>query len=137
MHYKYLKLLTITLFCLGLTKCHPDSMAATTGWVADDSLASVGNNLESNNKIGFTALPSGDRLEDGNFYDLGHIGNWWSSTEGGPAFVQGLTGIVVNLPGARFRNIYHDYYYVNNYVNNKKYGMSVRCLKDNKTKKEG
>jgi uncharacterized protein (TIGR02145 family) len=107
------------------------SMAATAGWVTDDSLASAGNNQKSNNKSGFTALPSGARLEDGNFYNLGHIGNWWSSTEAGSAFMQGLTGIIVNLPGALFRDIYHDYYYVNSYINNKKYGMSIRCLKDN------
>jgi uncharacterized protein (TIGR02145 family) len=107
------------------------SLSATTGWVADDSLGSVGNDQASNNKTGFTALPSGARLEDGNFYNIGHIGNWWSTTEGGPAFVQGLTGIIVNVPGAVFRDIYHDYCYVNSYSNNKKYGMSIRCLKDN------
>jgi uncharacterized protein (TIGR02145 family) len=107
------------------------SLSAPTGWVADDSLASPGNNQKSNNMTGFTALPSGARLEDGNFYNLGHIGNWWSTTEGGPAFMQGLSGIIVNTPGAMFRDIYHDYCYVNSYSNNKKYGMSIRCLKDN------
>ena len=107
------------------------SMAASTGWVEDDSLASPGNDQQSNNSTGFTALPSGARLEDGNFYNLGHIGNWWSATEEGEAFMQGLSGDIVNNPGARFRDIYHDYYYVNNYINNKKYGMSIRCLKDN------
>ena len=107
------------------------SLSATTGWVVDDSLCSVGNDQASNNRTGFTALPSGARLEDGNFYNLGHIGNWWSTTEGGPAFTQGLTGIIVNVPGALFRNIYHDYCYVNSYSNNKKYGMSIRCIKDN------
>jgi uncharacterized protein (TIGR02145 family) len=107
------------------------SLSATTGWVPDDSLCSVGNDQVNNNRTGFTALPSGARLEDGNFYNLGHIGNWWSTTEGGPAFMQGLTGIIVNVPGALFRDIYHDYCYVNSYSNNKKYGMSIRCLKDN------
>jgi uncharacterized protein (TIGR02145 family) len=108
------------------------SMAATTGWVSDDSLASAGNNQKSNNSIGFTARPSGARLEDGNFYFIGHIANWWSSTEAASTFTQGLSGITVNLPGARIRTIYHDYYYVNSYINNKKYGMSIRCLKDRK-----
>ena len=107
------------------------SLSATTGWVADDSLCSVGNDQASNNRTGFTALPSGARLEDGNYYLMGHIGNWWSSTEGERAFMQGLSGIIVNVPGALFRNIYHDYCYVNSYTNNKKYGMSIRCLKDN------
>jgi uncharacterized protein (TIGR02145 family) len=107
------------------------SMAATTGWVSDDSLASAGNDQASNNRTGFTATPSGARLDDGNFFNIGHIGNWGSTTEGGPRFMQGLTGIIVDVPGAVFRNIYHDYYYVNSYSNNKKYGMSIRCLKDN------
>jgi uncharacterized protein (TIGR02145 family) len=107
------------------------SMAATAGWVADDTPGSVGNDQAGNNKSGFTALPSGARLEDGNFYNIGHIGNWWSTTEGGPSFMQGLTGIIVHVPGALFRDIYHDYCYVNSYSNNKKYGMSIRCLKDN------
>jgi uncharacterized protein (TIGR02145 family) len=106
------------------------SMAATSGWVADDTLGSAGNNQASNNRSGFTALPGGARMEDGNFYVMGHIANWWSSTEGGPTFMQGLSGVIVNTPGGLFHNIYHDYSYVNSYSNNKKYGMSIRCLKD-------
>jgi uncharacterized protein (TIGR02145 family) len=92
------------------------SLSATTGWVADDSLASVGNNQARNNRTGFTALPGGVRAEDGTFHLLGHVGNWWSISGGGS--------------GGVFRNIYHDYYYVNSYINNKKLGMSIRCLKD-------
>jgi uncharacterized protein (TIGR02145 family) len=106
------------------------SLAATTGWVSDEKPGSTGNNQESNNRTGFTALPGGGRLEDGHFYDLGHVGAWWSATEGGTQFMQGLSGVVVNSPGGRFRDIYHDYCYVNSYVNNKKYGMSIRCLKN-------
>jgi uncharacterized protein (TIGR02145 family) len=106
------------------------SLAATSGWVADDIPGSTGNDTMNNNSTGFTALPGGARLEDGKFYDLGHVGTWWSATERGKGFMQALTGIYVNIPGALFRDIYHDYCYVNSYVNNKKYGMSVRCIKD-------
>lgn len=111
------------------------SLSATAGWVADDSLCSVGNNQMINNRTGFTALPGGARLEDGNFYLLGHVGNWWSTTEGKDkngkgAFMQGLSGVWVYSPGAIQRTIYHDYCYVNSYSNNKKCGMSIRCLKD-------
>jgi uncharacterized protein (TIGR02145 family) len=106
------------------------SMAATAGWVADETPGCPGNDQVKNNSSGFTALPSGARLEDGNFYDLGHIGAWWSVTECGPAFMQSLSGIIVNIPGGLFHDIYHDYLYVNSYSNNKKYGMSIRCLKD-------
>ena len=107
------------------------SLSATTGWVADDIPGSAGNYQVSNNRSGFTALPSGARLEDGNFYHLGHISDWWSSTEGGSAFKQGLSETIIKSPGGLFRDIYHDYSYVNSYINNKKYGMSIRCLKDN------
>ena len=107
------------------------SLSATSGWVEDGTPGSAGHDQASNNKSGFTALPCGGRLEDGNFHDLGHVGAWWSATESGSAFTQSLTGVIVNAPGALFRDIYHDYCYVNSYVNNKKYGMSVRCLKDN------
>ena len=112
------------------------SLSATSGWVADDSLCSVGNDQRSNNSTGFTALPGGARLEDGNFYLLGHVCNWWSTTEGKDkegkgAFMQGLSGIFVYTPGGIQRTIYHDYCYVNSYSNNKKCGMSIRCLKNN------
>jgi uncharacterized protein (TIGR02145 family) len=107
------------------------SMAATSGWAADKTPGSTGNDQASNNKSGFTALPSGARMEDGNFYVMGHNGNWWTTTEGGPTFMQGLSGIIVNASGGLFHDIYYDYCYVNSYSNNKKYGMSIRCIKDN------
>jgi uncharacterized protein (TIGR02145 family) len=107
------------------------SLSSTTGWVADETPGSTGNDQSSNNRTGFTALPSGARLEDGNFYLFGHIGNWWSTTEGRGGFMQGLSGVIVYTPCGKLRTIYHDYCYVNSYCNNKKYGMSIRCLKDN------
>jgi uncharacterized protein (TIGR02145 family) len=107
------------------------SLASTTGWVADDSLGSVGYDQAHNNRTGFTGLPSGVRGDDGNFYTMGHIGNWWSATESAPPIIKGFSEIIVNTPGGLFRNIYHDYCYVNSYSNNKKYGMSIRCIKDN------
>ena len=106
------------------------SMSATSGWVADDIPGSVGNDQTSNNSTGFTAFPSGGRLEDGNFYNIGHIGCWWSATES-TGFMQCLSGVFVNAQGGVFRDIYHDYCYVNSYSNNTHYGMSIRCLKDN------
>ena len=108
-----------------------------TWYVANDSrnVCSAGWHIPSDAEwtdlTEFTALPGGARLEDGCFYDIGHIGTWWSATEAGKGFIQILTGVIVNSPGGLFRDIYHDYCYVNSYINNKNYGMSVRCLKDN------
>jgi uncharacterized protein (TIGR02145 family) len=106
------------------------SMSAKSGWVPDETPGSPGNDHSSNNSSGFNAVSAGCRLEDGNFHKLGHYANWWTSTEGGTAFMQILTGEVVKVPGGLVRVIYHDYNYVNSYVNNKKYGISIRCLKD-------
>jgi hypothetical protein len=70
------------------------------------------------------------RLDDGNFQDLGHVATWWSATEKINELSLVLSANSENPPGALFRDIYHDYTYVNSYVNNKKYGMSVRCVKN-------
>jgi len=105
------------------------SLSSKSGWFPDETPGSPGKDHLSNNSSGFNAIPSGCRLEDGNFHRLGYYANWWTSTEGGTAFMQILTGEVVKVPGGLLRVIYNDYSYVNCYVNNKKYGISVRCLK--------
>ena len=92
------------------------SLAATSGWVADETPGSTGNNQESNNSTGFTALPSGARLANGEFINLGHIGNWWSTA--GHIISYGnlwSESDFVNIQGGVFRNIYHNYCYVNCY----------------------
>lgn len=69
------------------------------------------------NRSGFTALPNGMRQVTGNFFAIGYYGNWWSagSIGGGPNsyslqwFDENLT-LTLGI--------------------NKKYGFSVRCLKD-------
>ncbi len=106
------------------------SLAADSGWVPDDTPGSAGSNQGSNNRTGFTALPGGARLADGSFQDLGHVGTWWSATEKADETMPVSSADSENIPGALFRDIYHDYSYVNSYVNNKKYGMSVRCVKN-------
>ena len=57
------------------------SLAATTLWNSSTNTGAIGNNLSLNNKSGFSALPGGSRANDGDFYDIGNYGNWWSSTE--------------------------------------------------------
>lgn len=66
---------------------------------------------------GFSGLPSGYRKDNGYFYNIGGIGAWWSSTQyvSYNAWVRylsyGIGNVGVDSP-------------------NKKYGYSVRCLKD-------
>jgi len=69
------------------------------------------------NTVGFSALPGGYRPTDGNFYELGASGYWWSSTDNGST-------------DAWFRILYynHDRVYRDKYY--KGYGFSVRCVRD-------
>jgi uncharacterized protein (TIGR02145 family) len=75
-------------------------------------------NTSANNETGFTALPGGCRYSDGNFGGVGFGGLWWSSTED-------------NANLAWLRYMYWDFsnFYRLNY--DKRYGFSVRCIKDN------
>ena len=65
------------------------SMAAKTDWIyrprneGNDpvpDLGTVGKNPETNNRSGFSALPTGSRWNDGSFHALGTSVYWWSTT---------------------------------------------------------
>ena len=76
-------------------------------------------NGESTNTSGFTALPGGYRsYTDGKFFSIRDNGSWWSSTadDGLNAWMRAMT----NYGTTDVRVISAD----------KKYGISVRCLKD-------
>ncbi|MFC2100641.1 FISUMP domain-containing protein [Bacteroidota bacterium] len=81
----------------------------TTHWQNPD--------IEATNESGFTALPGGGRYFGGAFYSIGNGGYWWSSTEGSTinAWYWGMS---------YFHNSIHIEY------DDKKFGLSVRCLKD-------
>ena len=69
------------------------------------------------NQSGFSALPGGYRYDvNGDFYNLGYSGSWWSSSADG-------------ANGAWYRYLF----FGNGYVNRNNYylriGFSVRCLK--------
>jgi uncharacterized protein (TIGR02145 family) len=74
-------------------------------------------NTDASNTSLFTGLPGGYRYKDGNCYDIGNFGNWWSSTEYS-------TGNALN----RFLNEVNGSAGKDN--DDKKNGFSVRCLKD-------
>jgi uncharacterized protein (TIGR02145 family) len=93
------------------------SMASTFNWfrygIADES---VGKELWSNNRSGFSGLPGGFRIDYGVYDRSPQSGYWWSSTE--------------NNLNAWFRSLN---YYDGNFDRdsyNKGCGLSVRCLKD-------
>lgn len=76
-------------------------------------------NICANNSTGFTALPGGYRIgNSGSFYDFGSVGFWWSSTEYNSEYAY-----------LRYINNNNSSLKKNFYV--KKFGFSVRCIKDN------
>ena len=75
------------------------------------------NNGNGTNASGFAGFPGGFRSNDGNFFDIGADGNWWSSSEY-------LTSIAwYSYLDYSNGNVYGD-------SSNKPYGFSVRCLRD-------
>ena len=69
------------------------------------------------NESGFYALPGGYRQFDSKFGDAGNYANWWSSAES-------------SITSAWFFNIVSEYNYLYRIDDDKKYGFSVRCVKD-------
>lgn len=74
-------------------------------------------NTSATNSSGFTALPAGSRNPAGTFQFIGETAYWWSSTE----YITSATSV--------FYAIYYEGDLVNPFLN-KKYGFSVRCIKD-------
>jgi uncharacterized protein (TIGR02145 family) len=74
-------------------------------------------NTDATNTSLFTGLPGGERSNNGKYYNVGIIGDWWSSTE---------------YDTFNARNRYLGYYYGYAYrsANVKGLGFSVRCLRD-------
>ena len=74
-------------------------------------------NTGGTNETGFTALPCGNRLDNGTYHDVGYFGYWWSTTE-------------YNATAAWYRIMSYNLTAVfrSNYP--KQAGFSIRCLKD-------
>lgn len=95
------------------------SIAATTKWSSSSIAKSIGNNLLSNNKSGFSALPGGQLDNEGVFHFIGSRGYWWSSSE------NSFTNT------ASYYMLGSDYTFdFNKYSIFKSYGFSVRYIKD-------
>ncbi len=95
------------------------SLAATTNWTSYTGIGTVGNTdyPAKRNSTDFTALPGGGRGYDGTFYGIGSNGGWWSSTEYSTSY-------------AWYRLLTYSSSNVNRYAVYKRYGFSVRCLRD-------
>jgi uncharacterized protein (TIGR02145 family) len=74
-------------------------------------------NTGATNSSGFSGLPGGSRFTNGNFYNIGIFGDFWSSTEtsAANAWNRGLSCGTADVYRGNFT---------------KGYGISVRCLMD-------
>ena len=72
-------------------------------------------NTDATNEFGFTGVPSGQRPNV--FSGLGENARWWSNTE-------------YTTSSAHAYVLYHDEATMRRNSTNKKYGLSVRCVKD-------
>ncbi|MDR2554264.1 MAG: hypothetical protein LBC64_02440 [Fibromonadaceae bacterium] len=88
-------------------------LKAADGW---NDYNGVSGNGED--KFGFSALPSGTSyLEDGNFYNAGNSGYWWSASE-------------INSINAFRRGMYYDSDSTSYYSYGKTLLLSVRCVRN-------
>lgn len=86
----------------------------TTHWQAP--------NANTNDEIGFTALPNGFRKNNGNYFQLGESGNWWTATE------REYNNMDIYAWGRKLR--YNSEDVSKNSYNHKGCGYSIRCSKD-------
>jgi uncharacterized protein (TIGR02145 family) len=93
------------------------AMAASSGWTSYASPGTPGNDQTSNNSCGFTGLPGGYRLHDGTFAGSGGAGTWWSSSS------YSETSAYYKALFCYMNNLYSS-------PNDKRFGFSIRCLKD-------
>jgi len=64
---------------LGTSGSIAKALASTTDWVSSNDAGAVGNDLTKNNTTGFSALPAGNRSNNGSFNDVGYYGYWWGT----------------------------------------------------------
>ena len=91
------------------------ALKATSGW-EDDDYGESGNGTDD---YGWLGLPGGNRTSSGNFYHVGYFGRWWRSLES-----------EFNVDDAWSRSMRYDRDYVGVLDSRKRFGFSVRCLRD-------
>jgi len=92
------------------------SLAAKIDWLDSTSSGAIGNDLASNNRSGFSALPGGFRVFNG-FDSIGYYSFWWSATNH-------------SLSEASYLYLHYDYdNELHRNVGSKESGNSVRLIK--------
>ena len=93
------------------------SLTAKTDWYNYSTTGTIGCDLTKNNSSGFSALPGGFRYRLGTFFYLGYEGYWWSAEDFDASY-------------AYYRDLRHDIDYLEQGVDQKLCGFSVRLLQD-------
>ncbi len=106
---------------LGMSQAQADE----TGWRGINEggkLKEYGNvhwnfpNIGANNETGYTAIPSGYRQPDGEYFNLGGSVNYWITDE---------SGVIAN-----YRSLYSDNSAIYRNATSKNSGFAVRCVKE-------
>jgi len=77
----------------------------------------LSSNAEATNESSFSALSGGYRVSNGNFFGMDYYADFWSSTE-------------YSSGSAWYRHLFYNYSGVYRGYGNKRYGFSIRCVKD-------
>ena len=100
------------------------SLAADHDWVLSTNVCAVGNDLNTNNTTGFSALPAGlytdfynGSYHSGTYLGFRNFAYFWSATED-----------AANRAYPRY--LFYDYAYVGGDYSYKSSGLSVRCVRD-------
>lgn len=121
-------------------------MASKTDWPSSSEKGDIGNNMSSNNKSGFSALPCGLRNYSGKFGFGSYGADWWSATEldeaSQPRFREVkrysengsyrliLYPVTVKRGHAWYRALHYEYGNLDRSTRTKVAGSSIRCIKD-------
>lgn len=96
------------------------SLAAKTDWTVSTNLGAIGNDLSTNNRTGFSAIPAGYRCGAvGTFESLNSVTKWWTRSYSYPSWY----GILKKI-------IYDEAKLDVNYMAAPSFGHSVRCVMD-------
>jgi len=87
-------------------------LKSTSGW--NNYIDQSGNGTDD---FGFSALPGGNRHSGGPFRDAGDGGYWWTATVGWGGL-------------ACYRYMYYSRGNVDEYYDDKGFGLSVRCVEN-------
>ena len=102
---------------LGMTEAQANDIHGRGTDQGDQMKTTYGWDFPGTNSSGFSGLPGGARSTNGNFYNAGGNGNWWSSSP-------------IGLFSAWTRFMFFDGKRVYRLDGYRQIGFSVRCLRD-------